>query len=95
MSKLSDAILEVLLASGGKFQEIGGKPFEAITETDLMTGLRERGWKLPPAGYFLSEVRDEGFKVTQGQNFRGKVKRVYDDGTQGRTLAAFNTIIYL
>ncbi|QIG76469.1 hypothetical protein EVC26_023 [Rhizobium phage RHph_I72] len=94
MSKLSDAILEVLL-TGGKFQEPGKAAFEAITETDLMAGLRERGWKLPPAGYFLGEVRDAGFKVTQGQHFPNKVHRTYDDGSKGRTLAAFQTIIYL
>lgn len=94
--RLQDAILDILATSGSRFIEDqpGAQPFEAVTETDLMAALRERGWRLPPAGFFDTDVRQAGFKVRQGYQFQGKVRRAFREGT-GRALSDYQTIIFI
>ena len=92
--QLSDAILEIL-SKAGYFQEEGGERFEAITQTDLMERLREKGWKLPAAGWFLSEVESAGFQVRQGYQFSNKVRRAFSNGETGRALSKYQTIVFL
>lgn len=94
-AKLANAILDALVSSHSFFEHEDGTRFEAITQSDLMLALRERGWKLPGAGWFLREVKEEGFKVTQGYQFKGKVRRSYKDGRRGHALSDYQTIIYL
>lgn len=95
---LQDDILNIL--AGGvsywghsRFQEDGGAPFEAVTETDLYATLRELGWSF--SGNILSEVRAAGFQVRQAYQFQGRVRRVYKNGQAGRTLAKYQTIIFI
>ncbi len=95
MTNLQNAILDILANSHSLFQQDGDKPFEAITETDLMYALRERGWRLPAAGWFMSDVRAAGYTVRQGYEFRGKVRRAYRDGSTGRALSDCQTIIFI
>jgi hypothetical protein len=94
--KLAEAILEVLVSSKSKFKdETTGEVFEAVTETDLMNALRDRRWRLPGGGYFLSEVESAGFRVRQGYQFPGKVRRAFSGGETGRALSDYQTIIFL
>lgn len=92
--KLADAILSVLI-DANSFFEFDGTRFEAVTESDLMRDLRERGWKLPASGWFLDEVRRCGFKVKQGYQYPNGVRRAFRDGRKGRKLADYQTIIFL
>jgi hypothetical protein len=93
--RLQDAILDILATSHSLFVEDGGQPFEAVTETDLMAALRDRGWRLPAAGWFDTEVRQEGFKVRQGYQFQAPVRRAFGDGSTGRRLSDCQTIIFI
>jgi hypothetical protein len=93
--EFASAVLEAIISSNSRFKEDGGDPFEAITETDLISALREKGWKLPPAGHLNNIIRDEGFKVKQGKNFKGKVRKILHDGRTGRAMADSNTIIFI
>jgi hypothetical protein len=67
-----------------------GRVFKAVTQTDLMRGLRERGWKLPGAGFFLNDVEKVGFVVKQGQHFKGPVRRNYPGAS---CLSRYQTLI--
>jgi hypothetical protein len=88
-------ILDVM-AKGGLFEIGGAAPVEAVTQTDLMAGMREKGWKLPPAGFFWSEVQAAGFRYFQPYQVKGgRIVRVYRDGSRGRALRPYNTIYTL
>lgn len=91
---LSEAILSVF-TEHDLFQDESGKRFQAVTQTDLMSRLRDKGWRLPPAGFFLSDVRIAGFTVRQGYQFPEPVFRAYSDGSAGRKLADYQTIIFI
>lgn len=72
---LADAILECFDAADF-FEDDTGNKFQAITETDLMSRLRERGWRLPGPGWFMGDVRNAGFIVKQGYEFKHRVRRI-------------------
>lgn len=92
--KLQNAILEIFTSHDLFIKDDTQEVFQAITETDLMARLREKGWRLPAAGFFLSDVQEAGFKVQQGYQFSGKVRRKYKDGT-GRALSQYQTLIFI
>jgi hypothetical protein len=91
---LSEAIRDIVTNGNSLFQEEGKEPFKAVTETDLMSALRDRGWRLPPAGFFMGDVQSAGFKVRQGYQFKNKVRRSFSDGSTGRALSNYQTIIF-
>lgn len=91
---LQEAILSTFHPNELFINESGEK-FQAQFESDLMSRLREKGWKLPAAGWFLSDVKDCGFKVKQGYQFNGKVRRIYKDGSLGRSMSQYQTLIFM
>lgn len=93
--KLQNDILTILAAGSRFHNDATGETFEAVTETDLVEGLRARGWRLPATGFFLSEVQAEGFTTRQGYQFSGKVRRAFRDGRTGRALSKYQTIIFI
>jgi hypothetical protein len=92
----TDAILSCFGANELFVNLTTGEKFQAITETDLTSRLREKGWRIPATSFFLSEVERAGFKVTQAYQFKGgKVARVFGDGSRDRRLGQYNTLITL
>jgi hypothetical protein len=87
---LADAVLSCFAAN--ELFSANGEKFQAVTETDLAARLREKGWKLPQD--WLSEVEQAGFTVRQVYLI-GDVARAYSDGSFGRRLSKYNTLITL
>lgn len=94
-ARLADEILAIFKPHDLFRRDDTGEVFQAMTETDLMARLRERGWRLPPAGFFSTDVQAAGFKVTQGYQFPSKVRRAFSDGSTGRALSDYQTIIHI
>lgn len=90
---LTDAILDCFRGDDLFVEDETSHKFQAIFETDLIERLRDRRWKLPPAGFFMSDVYALGFTVKQGYEFRGKVRRSYRDGSTGRAVSDYQTLI--
>lgn len=92
---LQEAILNAFTTGDCFLDEASGCQFQAMFESELMERLREKGWKLPAAGWFNSDVSRCGFKVKQGYQFTGKVRRVYCDGRLGRSVSQYQTLIFI
>lgn len=93
-TQLQATILDIL-ASGSRFAVGTGASFEAVTESDLVEALRSKGWRIPATGFFLSEVKQLGFTVKQAYTYSEAPHRVFKDGSKGRKLSKYNTLITL
>lgn len=90
----AQAIADCIPATSLYIDEAGNK-FSAVTQTDLMSAMRDKRWKVPTPNLFLSDVIGEGFIVRQGYQFPTKVRRYYPNhsGYKPPALSKYQTII--
>lgn len=95
--RLAEAVVDCFDARDFYVMDDTGQKFQAITETDLRTRLREKGWKLPATGWFLGDLRTVGFTVKQGYQFEGRVRRYLPNHWRKKQAAVsdYQTLIFL
>ena len=89
-TKLQDAVLEIL-TKAPKFERKSGETIQGLTQTDLIAALREQGWRIPPSGFFWSEMTNLGFRALQPYK-DGELRQVFRDGRRGRRLGPYNVV---
>lgn len=93
MEKLKAAIIECMTDSF--IDESTGTIFNAVHETDLISRLRDKGWRLPTD--FLYDVRRAGFSTRQAFTFKGPVRRHMPNHwrIKQRKLSQYQTLIMM
>lgn len=95
-ARLAEAILDCFDACDFYVMDDTGQKFQAITETDLMSRLRDKGWRLPGAGWFMGDVRAAGYTVKQGYEFKGRVRRFLPTNyRRPPAVSDYQTLIFL